>query len=42
MIAGALALGALMAVVPMVDAAVRAAKSESSIVRTHAPQEWRR
>ena len=42
LIAGALALGALMAVVPVAEAAVPAAKSESSIVRTHAPQEWRR
>ena len=42
LIAGALALGSLMAVVPVAEAAVPIAKGESSIVRTHTPQEWRR
>jgi hypothetical protein len=42
LIAGALALGALMAVVPVAEAAVPVVKSVSSIVRTHEPQEWRR
>jgi len=42
LIAGAIALGGLMAVVPVAEAAVPAVKTESSIVRSaHAPQVWR-
>jgi hypothetical protein len=36
-----MALGALMAVVPVAEAAVPAAKTDSSMVRVHEPQVWR-